>query len=71
MDMTNRLYTLAEVAELMAVDPRTVKRWAKDGKLAVIMTPGGKYRVPAAEVERLMSAEATNGQISANTQPAT
>lgn len=54
MNMTSKLYTLNEVAELMSVHPRTVKNWGKDGKINIVITPGGKYRVPAAEVERLM-----------------
>ena len=39
----------AEVASIFRVDPKTVTRWAKAGKLASIRTVGGhrRYRVSA------------------------
>lgn len=48
------LLTPGEVAELFRVDPRTVSRWARDGKLATIRTLGGHRRYLAAEVEKLL-----------------
>jgi excisionase family DNA binding protein len=48
------LLTPGEVAELFRVDPRTVTRWAKAGKLATIRTLGGHRRYRAAEVEKLL-----------------
>lgn len=43
--------TPAEVAELFHVDPKTVTRWARAGKLGSIRTFGGHRRFPRAEVE--------------------
>ncbi len=40
-----------EVAEKLRVDPKTVTRWAKAGKLASIRTPGGHRRYKASEVD--------------------
>lgn len=45
------LLTPAEVAQEFRVDPKTVTRWAKAGKLPFILTLGGHRRYPRAEVE--------------------
>lgn len=50
------LLTPAEVAALFRVDPKTVTRWAKAGKLASIRTLGGHRRYRAAEVYALLEA---------------
>ena len=38
----------------MGVHLSTIQRWDRDGKLRVIRTIGGKRRIPASEMERLM-----------------
>ena len=43
----------AEVADLLHVSPKTVSRWAKDGKLPFLKTLGGHRRYPAAEIRQL------------------
>jgi excisionase family DNA binding protein len=43
----------AEVATILHVSPKTVSRWAKDGKLPFLKTLGGHRRYPAAEIRRL------------------
>ncbi|HWS58189.1 MAG TPA: BldC family transcriptional regulator [Actinotalea sp.] len=48
------LLTPAEVAEMFRVDPKTVTRWAKAGKISSIRTLGGHRRFRAAEVNELM-----------------
>ena len=48
------LLTPREVAELFGVDPKTVTRWAKAGKLTSIRTLGGHRRYRAADVEALL-----------------
>ena len=49
-----RLLTPAEVAAMFRVDPKTVTRWAKDGKLTSVRTLGGHRRYPEAEVRALL-----------------
>jgi excisionase family DNA binding protein len=49
------LLTPAEVAALFRVDPKTVTRWAKAGKLSSIRTLGGHRRYRASEVTALLS----------------
>jgi excisionase family DNA binding protein len=44
----------AEVADLLSVSPKTVSRWAKDGKLPFLKTLGGHRRYPAAEIHQLV-----------------
>ena len=50
------LLTPAEVACMFAVDPKTVTRWAKAGKLAPVWTPGGHRRYRESEVRGLLAA---------------
>ena len=53
-DGGQRLLTPAEVAALFRVDPKTVTRWAKAGKLSSIRTLGGHRRYWENEVRRLL-----------------
>ncbi|MGI8407385.1 MAG: BldC family transcriptional regulator [Actinomycetota bacterium] len=48
------LLTHAEVAALFRVDPKTVTRWAKAGKLSSIRTLGGHRRYSADEVKKFL-----------------
>jgi excisionase family DNA binding protein len=46
----------AQVASMFGVDPKTVARWVKGGKLEgvrVFMTPGGHRRYSESDLERL------------------
>jgi excisionase family DNA binding protein len=54
------LLTPAEVAALFRVDPKTVTRWAKAGKLSSIRTLGGHRRYRAEEVRRFLEGARTN-----------
>ena len=49
-----KLLTPAEVAALFRVDPKTVTRWAKAGKLTSIRTLGGHRRYKDSEVKALL-----------------
>ena len=49
-----KLLTPAEVASLFRVDPKTVTRWAKAGKLTSIKTLGGHRRYKESEVKSLL-----------------
>jgi excisionase family DNA binding protein len=49
------LLTPAEVATMFRVDPKTVTRWAKAGKLTSIRTLGGHRRYRENEVRHLLS----------------
>ena len=49
------LLTPSEVASLFRVDPKTVTRWAKAGKLTSIRTLGGHRRYKESEVKSLLT----------------
>jgi excisionase family DNA binding protein len=51
---TSRSYIrAAEVADILHVSPKTVSRWAKEGKLPFLKTLGGHRRYPEAEIRDL------------------
>lgn len=52
------LLTPAEVAAVFRVDPKTVTRWAKAGKIGSIRTLGGHRRFHEAEILQLLHAGA-------------
>jgi excisionase family DNA binding protein len=52
------------VATLFRVDPKTVTRWAKAGKLTSIRTLGGHRRYRESEVRSLLEGN-TNATVSA------
>ena len=48
-----RYLRTAEVAAILQVSPKTVSRWATEGKLPFLKTLGGHRRYPAAEIRQL------------------
>ena len=44
----------SEVADLLHVSPKTVSRWAKEGRLPFMKTLGGHRRYPAAKIRELV-----------------
>ena len=48
-----RYLRTTEVADILQVSPKTVSRWATEGKLPFLKTLGGHRRYPAAEIRRL------------------
>ena len=55
------LLTPAEVASLFRVDPKTVTRWAKSGKLTAIRTLGGHRRYRQSEIQNLLKSNQVKG----------
>ncbi len=55
---TEALLKPAEVAALFRVDPKTVSRWAKTGKLSAVRTLGGHRRFREAEIRALVDQSA-------------
>lgn len=51
----DRLLTPSEVAAMFRVDPKTVTRWAKAGKIGSVRTLGGHRRYREAEVRELLA----------------
>ena len=48
------LLTPAEVAALFRVNPKTVTRWARAGKISAIRTLGGHRRFRASKIRRFL-----------------
>lgn len=53
-----RQFTIKEVANMLKVDPRTIRRWIQNGRLIVVKIPGRgpsstEYRVPKSSIEAI------------------
>ncbi|MEV8630109.1 BldC family transcriptional regulator [Streptosporangium sp. NPDC051023] len=51
------LLTPSEVAALFRVNPKTVARWARTGKLTSVRTIGGHRRYRETEIRALLTGE--------------
>ena len=51
MTEAEEFLTPAETARRFRVDPKTVARWAKTGRISYVRTLGGHRRYPKSEVE--------------------
>ena len=52
---TPRYLRTAEVAAILHVGPKTVSRWAKEGRLPFLHTLGGHRRYPENEIRALLT----------------
>lgn len=48
-----KLLTMKQAKELLGVSTKTIQNWDKEGKIAIVRTPGGRRRIPISEIERL------------------
>jgi len=53
-DAPEALLTPSEVAALFRVNPKTVTRWARAGKISAVRTLGGHRRFRASEIRRFL-----------------
>ena len=51
----NELLTPGEVAVMFRVNPKTVTRWARAGKISAVRTLGGHRRFHADEIRRFLT----------------
>lgn len=54
-DGPEELLTPSEVAAMFRVNPKTVTRWHRTGKVSAIRTLGGHRRFKASEIRRLLA----------------
>ena len=54
----NELLTPSEVAEMFRVNPKTVTRWARAGRISAVRTLGGHRRFRASEIRQLLDSVA-------------
>lgn len=52
-----QMLTSGEIADMFRVDPRTVQRWARTGRIKRRRTPGGHYRFALSEARALLAAD--------------
>ena len=53
--MFPELLTPGEVAKLFRVDPKTITRWARDGRLPSVFTMGGHRRYRRDAIEKYLA----------------
>ena len=58
----SRLLTAQQVAEQLLVEPKSVRRWLKAGKLKGYRLPGGDWRVRQDDVDGMLKAPAEDDQ---------
>lgn len=52
------LLTTGRVAEILKVNPATVRRWVADRKIEAIILPSGQARIPRSAVESMLGEHA-------------
>lgn len=50
---------LAEAAAKLSVHPETLRRWADEGKVPFVRTPGGERRFATADIDAVLAVEET------------
>lgn len=60
-DQEIKFYRPDEVAKLMRVKKRQVYRWIEQNKINYVKTAGGRIRIPASEVQRMLNGDGTKG----------
>lgn len=57
---STRYLSVGEFARTFDMSAKTVSMWIRQGKVAAVQPggPGGKYRIPATEVDRIRGAAA-------------
>ncbi len=55
MQDENEMLTADEVSNIMKVHIRTVRKWVKDGKIAVVEIGSREYRIRRSELNRFIS----------------
>jgi excisionase family DNA binding protein len=54
MSLEQNYLRTGQVATLIGVNPRTIRRWIAKNQIRSFTTPGGERRIPASEVERIL-----------------
>ena len=54
IDKNNNFFTVQEVAELLRVDHKTIRRYIKQGKIKAYKLSTQTIRIPRSEIEYLL-----------------
>lgn len=55
MDKKTTYYTIEEIAEMLKVNPESVRRWVRSKKLPAIKLSGKYIRVKASDLDRFIN----------------
>jgi excisionase family DNA binding protein len=56
MNSIEELLTLKEAAKILKVNPKTISRWQKEGKVTLTFLPiGNRPRIKRSELNRIMN----------------
>lgn len=66
MPDVERMLRPREVALLFKVDPKTVTRWAKSGRLTPVVLPSGHRRYRMSDVEALINSTSRRARVVTN-----
>ena len=53
--MNIELFRVREVAEILKVDPQTVYRWVRKGKINIIRLSSGGVRISRSEIDKFIT----------------
>lgn len=56
-------YTPNQAGKMLGVTGHTVRSWIIKGRVAHIRTPGGYYRIPRSEIERILTPIPAQGRV--------
>lgn len=55
--MTEKLYTISEVSNILNAHPDTIRMWDKQGKIRSIRVGAGWRKFPQSEIDRILKGE--------------
>jgi putative resolvase len=55
-----RLLRPREACQLLGISYSTLLRWTREGKIRVVTTEGGKYRIPYGEIKKYLERRLEN-----------
>ncbi|EQD62402.1 DNA binding domain protein, excisionase family, partial [mine drainage metagenome] len=58
-----RLYTLRDACEILQVDPATLRKWDREGKVRCIRLQNNYRRVPESEINRILGSGKRKGNL--------
>lgn len=52
-----KLYTLRDACEILQIDPTTLRKWDREGKITCVRLRNNFRRVPESEINRMLGIE--------------
>lgn len=64
------LFKITDAARALRVSGETIRRWAREGRIRVVQTPGGHLRIPQDEINRVSKGETSTADAETSTRSA-